>query len=185
MNFCEYLPCGTCIHDPADRTAILLALDSHSTWFFQANGNQETEIKKNRHLKSTISYGTATFPAGNQMRHWTAPTTSLAVLALLQLSAAVVSESDQPDYPDNDGLDPVKTDNYWVPPINALDVTCGGTSIKTGDGGAYTCFTVGEGICRDNSPGSFGPGLGPLVFPTAPSPSTLPRMKFLGNSALT
>lgn len=44
----------------------------------------------------------------------------------------------------------------WTPPIDSMGVECGGTSIKTGDGGAYTCFTSEEAICRDNYPGSFG-----------------------------
>ena len=44
----------------------------------------------------------------------------------------------------------------WRPPIDSLGVNCGGTSIKTGDGGEYTCFTDKEAICRDNYPGPFG-----------------------------
>ena len=44
----------------------------------------------------------------------------------------------------------------WRPPIDSQGIECGGTSIKTGDGGAYTCFQDGEAICGDNYPGSFG-----------------------------
>ena len=44
----------------------------------------------------------------------------------------------------------------WTPPLDSMGVACGGTSIKTGDGGEYTCFQDGEAICRDNYPGPFG-----------------------------
>ena len=54
--------------------------------------------------------------------------------------------------------DVVTTDQYWLPQLNSVGVQCGGTSIKTGDGGAYRCFRDGEGICRDEELGSFGPG---------------------------
>ena len=44
---------------------------------------------------------------------------------------------------------------YWLTPIAALGLTCGGTSIKSRDG-QYVCIKAGEALCQDNDGGPFG-----------------------------
>ena len=44
---------------------------------------------------------------------------------------------------------------YWLVPIAALGLTCGGTSIKSRDG-QYVCIKAGEALCQDNDGGPFG-----------------------------
>ena len=80
----------------------------------------------------------------------------LHVKLLLAVAGVLCAAASRPGESDLD--DPVHPDRYWIPPLNRNGVTCGGTSIKTGNGGEYRCFTHGEGICRDNDLGSFGPG---------------------------
>ena len=81
----------------------------------------------------------------------------IAVLAAVGLS--VLKGSSGEYVGGDDAPNPVETSawgRYWVSPLSSNGIQCGGTRIKTGDGGAYTCITEGEGICRDNYPGSFG-----------------------------
>ena len=75
------------------------------------------------------------------------------VLCAAQIGTAAASRPSESDLDD-----PIHSDRYWIPPLGSNGIKCGGTSIKTGDGGEYRCFTHGEGICRDNDLGSFGPG---------------------------
>ena len=44
---------------------------------------------------------------------------------------------------------------YWLTPIAALGLTCGGTNIKSRDG-QYVCIKAGEALCQDNDGGPFG-----------------------------
>ena len=57
---------------------------------------------------------------------------------------------------DKTAVDGVKPDfGYWLTPIAALGLTCGGTSIKSRDG-QYVCIKAGEALCQDNDGGPFG-----------------------------
>lgn len=79
-------------------------------------------------------------------------------VAFAQIATVTASRPDINDERDLSEADVVNTDQYWLPQLNSVGVQCGGTSMKTGDGGAYRCFRDGEGICRDEKLGSFGPG---------------------------
>ena len=80
-------------------------------------------------------------------------------IAVAQIATVTASRPDMSnDERDLSEADAVNTDQYWLPQLNSVGVQCGGTSMKTGDGGAYRCFRDGEGICRDEQLGSFGPG---------------------------
>ena len=57
---------------------------------------------------------------------------------------------------DRDADDEVEPDfGYWLTPIAALGLTCGGTNIKSRDG-QYVCIKAGEALCQDNDGGPFG-----------------------------
>ena len=57
---------------------------------------------------------------------------------------------------DRNADDEVEPDfGYWLTPIAALGLTCGGTNIKSRDG-QYVCIKAGEALCQDNDGGPFG-----------------------------
>jgi hypothetical protein len=90
-------------------------------------------------------------------------TTSLRAIVLgivfAQIGIVSASRSDKRDGRFLPGIDRDQYWQwYWLPQLSAAGIQCGGTSMKTGDGGEYRCFKDGEGICRDKNLGSFGPG---------------------------